>query len=304
MSTSALFRHAVGSGQVARAADRPIVHGRRGQLCEPFDDFRSLVARRLARLSALALILLLAASAIAPLRAQASVAQRPNDGEESASQLLDGSVRYTLRDYARAREILEPLAHQGNADAQQLVGSMFANGEGVPQDKARAAHWFSRAAEQGKVDAKFALGIMHRDGAGVPKDRTLALTWLRRAAEQQHCDAANSLGELYMESGSTADQQEAAAWFERAALMGNGTAQFNLGVLFALGKGVRQSQLQAYKWFALSARSSLDAQRDIAVRELLAMRERMMPSQVEAADLLMRDWVSRSQWARWGRWAN
>jgi hypothetical protein len=204
---------------------------------ERFDDFCSRVARPLLRLSALALILLVTATANPPLRADESAAARPQDGRESASRLLDGFVRYTLRDYARAREILEPLANEGNADAQQLVGSMYANGEGVPQDDVRAAHWFSLAAEQGKVDARFALGIMYRNGAGVPKDRALALIWLRRAADQQHADAVNALGELCMESFGTADHQEAAVWFERAALMGNGTAQYNLGVLFARGQG-------------------------------------------------------------------
>jgi len=256
------------------------------------------VSQQLFRLSALALTLLVAATAIAPLRAQQSAAPPPTGSRENTGQLLDGFVRYTLHDHARAREILEPLAHEGNADAQHLVASMFADGEGGPQDNARAAHWFWLAAEQGKVDAQFALGIMYRDGAGVPKDRALAMTWLRRAAERQHSDAANSLGELHIEAAGAADRQEAAAWFERAALMGNGTAQYNLGVLFALGHGVRQSQLEAYKWLTLSAGSTVGAPRAIAWRELLAMREQMMPSQVEAADLLTRDWVSRSRWVR------
>ena len=321
MSTLAPFRRAAWSGQAARIEARPIVRGSlggasarldlasrgrcaRNQMFEPFDGVCSLVARRLFRLSALALILLATAPAIAPLRAQESVAQRPTDSRERAGRLLDGFVRYTLRDYARAREILEPLAHEGDADAQLLVASMYADGGGVPQDHARAAHWFSRAAAQGKVDAKFALGIMYRDGAGVPRDRTLALTWLRRAADEQHSDAANSLGELYLESGSAADRQEAAAWFERAALMGNGTAQHNLGVLFALGHGVRQSRIQAYKWLELSAGSTVGVQRENAWRELVAMRERMTPAQVEVADLLVRDWVLRARWARWGRLAN
>ena len=269
---------------------------------KPCDDFCSALARRLFRSSAIGLILLAGAAAIAPLRADVSAAQPPQEGQANASQLLDGFVRYTLHDYAAARALLEPLAHHGHPDAQQLVGSMYARGEGVAQDGARAAQWFARAAEQGKADAQFALGIMYRDGAGVPQDRALAFTWLRRAAEKQHSDAANSLGELYMGSASAADHRQAAAWFERAASLGNGTAQFNLGVMFAFGQGVRQSDTQAYKWFELSAASSLGPQRDTVWRELVAMRERLMPAQVEAANLLTRDWVSRARWARWDRW--
>jgi TPR repeat protein len=237
--------------------------------------------------SALGLLLLVAAPTIAPVRAQERAPQRPQEGQEIASQLLDGFGRYTLHEYARARDIMEPLAQHGNADAQQLVGSMYANGDGVSQDKVRAAHWYSLAAEQGKVDAQFALGIMYRDGAGVPRDRGLALKWLRRAAEKQHSDAANALGELY--AGS--DHAEAAAWFERAALMGNGAALSHLG-MSALTKGGEHSDKQAYKWFALSAGITVGAQRDTAVRVLLALRERMMPLQIEAAKRLIRDWIS------------
>jgi TPR repeat protein len=269
---------------------------------EMLDASSLAAAGRLLRSATVGLILLAAAAAIEPLSAQESAAQPPKDSQESASQLLDGFVRYTLRDYARARHILEPLAADGNADAQQLVGFMYASGEGVAPDGARAVHWLSRAAEQGKVDATFALGSLYRDGAGVPQDRALALTWLGRAAEQQHSDAANALGELYAASASTADHQEAALWFERAALMGNEVAQYNLGVLFARGRGVRQSAIQAYKWFELSAGSAAGAHRELAWRELLAMRERMMPSQVDAANLMTRDWVSRARWARWGHW--
>jgi TPR repeat protein len=260
----------------------------------PFEDSCWALTRQLFRVAA-ALTLLVTITSIGALRAQELAGQRPQDIQESASRLLDGFARYTLRDYARAREILEPLAQQGNADAQQLVGSMYANGEGVAQDKARAAYWFSLAAEQRNVDAQFALGIMYRDGASVPKDRGLAMAWLRRAAEGQHSEACNALGELYMGAATSAERQDATIWFERAALMGNGTAQYNLGVLYALGRGVEQSDVEAYKWFELSAAFSLGPQRDSAHRALVAMRERMMPAQVEIANLLTRDWVSRSR---------
>jgi uncharacterized protein len=103
------------------------------------------VVRQLFGLSGVGLILLFSATAIAP--AQESAAPRPTDSQANASQLLDGFGQYTAHRYARARDILEPLAHQGKADAQQLVGSMYANGEGVPRDPVRAAHWFFRATE-------------------------------------------------------------------------------------------------------------------------------------------------------------
>lgn len=209
-----------------------------------------------------------------------------------ASPLIEGFSKYATLDYARAREIISPLAQMGSAEAQQLLGFMYANGEGIPQDSTQAVRWFSLAAEQGRHDAQLALGIMYRDGAGVSKDRDLALKWIRRAAENGHSDAANVLGELYLGlPGALRDYDEAVVWFEFAALIGNGRARYNLGVLFLLGQGVRRSDIQAYMWFDLSSGVSADFQNDVATHALNLLRERMMPSQVEEAIRLVTDWT-------------
>jgi TPR repeat protein len=38
---------------------------------------------------------------------------------------------------------------QGDAEAQNNLGMMYANGEGVTRDDKQAAFWFRKAAEQG-----------------------------------------------------------------------------------------------------------------------------------------------------------
>jgi len=73
--------------------------------------------------------------------------------------------------------------------------------------------------------------------------------------------------------------------------MGNGAALSHLG-MSALSQGGERGDIQAYKWFALSAGITVGAERDTAVRVLLALRERMMPLQIEAAKRLMREWLS------------
>ena len=44
-------------------------------------------------------------------------------------------------------------AEQGDAAAQNNLGFMYINGEGVPQDYQEALKWYSLAAEQGHADA-------------------------------------------------------------------------------------------------------------------------------------------------------
>ena len=46
---------------------------------------------------------------------------------------------------------------------------------------------------------------------------------------------------------------EAARWFRKAADQGNAGAQYNLGIMFAQGHGVAQSDVQAVWWYRKAA---------------------------------------------------
>ena len=48
-----------------------------------------------------------------------------------------------------ALQEIRSLAEQGDADAQFLLGFMYAYGKGVAQDFAKAVKWYRKAAEQG-----------------------------------------------------------------------------------------------------------------------------------------------------------
>ena len=87
-------------------------------------------------------------------------------------------------------------AEQGNAEAQIVLGWMYYNGEGVPQDFAEAAAWYRKAAEQGDAGAQTTLGEMYLRGEGVPQDYVEAVAWYRLAAEQGHAEAQTNLGTL------------------------------------------------------------------------------------------------------------
>ena len=75
-------------------------------------------------------------------------------------------------------------AEQGDADAQGLLGFMYATGDGVSEDDAAAIRWFRLAAEQGHARAQRNLGVMYTNGRGVPQDAAEAVRWNRLAAEQ------------------------------------------------------------------------------------------------------------------------
>jgi uncharacterized protein len=104
-------------------------------------------------------------------------------GEPSqASPLWDGVLAFRRGDYPTAARILLPLAEQGNAEAQALVGFMYEFGRGLTQNAVVAVHWYECAAEQGNTTAQYQLGLMYDKGQGVRRSAVIAYKWLNLAA--------------------------------------------------------------------------------------------------------------------------
>jgi TPR repeat protein len=120
------------------------------------------------------------------------------DQGSTSYSLADALIPYAKRDYARALELLAPLAERGDAVAQLKIGIIFFRGKVGSPDHNAAIRWFTKAAENGQAEAEFQLGQIYRDGPGVNVDGKLALYWLGRAAEKDMSRAMNALGELYL----------------------------------------------------------------------------------------------------------
>ena len=83
----------------------------------------------------------------------------------------DGFEAYQRGDYTTAMRLVRPLADQGNAKAQEMVGRMYEQGQGVAQNYGEAYKWYRLAADQGNADAQFSLGEMYSEGRGVPRNK-------------------------------------------------------------------------------------------------------------------------------------
>src|ERR1035438_6747208 len=86
------------------------------------------------------------------------------------ADLATGKQAWNSGDYATAFKELLPIANQGDPVAQMVLGVMFDQGRGVPQDYKEAVKWYRLAAEQGNAAAQFDLGTMSAQGRGVPQD--------------------------------------------------------------------------------------------------------------------------------------
>ena len=118
-------------------------------------------------------------------------------------------------------------ADGGDAGAQNKLGFMYDQGNGVTQDYAEAVKWYRLSAEQGHAPAQYNLALMYAHGAGVPQDDAEALKWFRLAAYQ-----------------------------------GDADAQVKLGCMYVVGEGVPQDNAEAYIWFAIGVFFSKDKDKD------------------------------------------
>lgn len=149
-------------------------------------------------------------------------------------------------------------AEGGDPKAQNLLGEVYAKGQGVPQDYKEAAKWYRLAAEQGDADAENHIAQLFEVGQGVPRDEAEAARWFQRAAEKGHVGAQYSLAAMF--TGGRGVQQsdtEAVKWYRRAAEQGDSLAQYNLGQRSIVGKGLPRDPVEAYKWLSLASAQGL-----------------------------------------------
>ena len=112
------------------------------------------------------------------------------------SQLIQVNQLYKQKDFKAMLAILQPLAEQGDAIAQSLLGSVYKEGQGVKQDYFEAVKWYRQAAEQGYVKAQFILGGLYLLGKGVQVNKSLAKEWFGKACDNGYQDSCEYYGKL------------------------------------------------------------------------------------------------------------
>lgn len=190
---------------------------------------------------------------MAAIGAVALSACGPSETHDDIDRLMKQARTATEQgDYATALSLWRPLATQGNAEAQVLVGDSYWGREGVAQDRVEALRWYHMAADQGDMVAQYYLGYIYRNGdRRIPQSPVDAVLWYRLAAEQ-----------------------------------GQMLAQCDLGEMYAQGEGVSENLILAYKWFTLAAAQGDEKAADL--RNLVT--DRMTASQIDEGQRLAAEW--------------
>jgi TPR repeat protein len=117
-----------------------------------------------------------------------------------------------------------------------------------------ARQCYERGAALGDALCLQALGYMYHAGEGVTEDKALAMKLYRRAWRGGDHAAALNIAVLYREQGKPALMFR---WFERVALAGDGSAQFEMAKCYLDGTGVRRDPQAALRCLVAAIRSSL-----------------------------------------------
>ena len=172
---------------------------------------------------------------------------------DSARKALD------RKDFRAGIAALRAAARDGDARAQNHLGTLFEDGRIVDRDFDRAAFWYRKSADQGNAHGQLNLGRMYRGGIGLKRDERQAVYWYRAAAGQGLAAAQFFLGLMY-ESGRGVERDLAKSWmwFSLAAEQGDEDARFRCdrltGELDEGGLAAARAALRGYREAAAARR--------------------------------------------------
>ncbi|ATX78732.1 hypothetical protein Ga0123461_0280 [Mariprofundus aestuarium] len=139
---------------------------------------------------------------------------------------------YNSSNFAKAFRNFLQAANGGDAQACNIVASMYQRGQGVTYNIEQAVQWYRKAAEAGYAPAQFNLGNLYRKGEGLDQLDKLAAQWYLKAAESGYAQAQNSIAYMYaLGRGVSEDREKARTWFKAASSQGLEIAKQNLPLL-------------------------------------------------------------------------
>lgn len=129
-----------------------------------------------------------------------------------------GIAAYHRGEYATAAAEFKLAAKRDDPFAQNMLGIMYAEGQGLARDDKLAANLFFKAQVLGSLEASANLGRMYAEGRGVAQDNRMALQLFREAAQGGYRPAMLRLAEILENGllGVTPNGVQANDWRNRA----------------------------------------------------------------------------------------
>src|SRR3990167_4729938 len=147
----------------------------------------------------------------------------------------------------KAADIYHQLAEKQEATAELKLGYMYENGIYFNKNMAKAQEGYLLSAKHNNPIAQYLIGMNYQLGKGAERNVNEAITYYTRSAAQNYLPAQVALGFVY--ELDKHDYQQALQWYVKAADCHNPQAQYNLGLMYEYGKGVKIDTKKSHALF-------------------------------------------------------
>ena len=162
--------------------------------------------------------------------------------------------------YMEAMKLAEAAAAKGDGPSYTMLGQLYEQGLGVPQNFAKAAEYYAKGAAIGDVDSLFSLGVMLAAGQGIKQNKSQAAQFFELAAAKNHPIALYNLALIYADgSERPQDLRKAAEFLEKAANLDHAPAQYDLAGFYKEGRAIAPDDKKYLYWLGRAAEGGLPA---------------------------------------------
>lgn len=186
-----------------------------------------------------------------------TLAESGNPSFQIQLGIMYAQGKWLERDWNESLRWFELAAEQGNARAQNYIGSLYVlDKTGIPNDYEKAKVFFEKSAAQNYSKAYLGLGyVYYRTGKDNPQNYKKSLEYYKKAEKLGLRDAYYCIGSIYMEgAGVPQNDKKAFSYFEKGAKKGNVFCQRQLGLMYRDGKYVKKDTEQSKLWLNYAAK--------------------------------------------------
>lgn len=189
---------------------------------------------------------------------------------------------------------LDDLASKNDPNAQYQMGfNLFHGVNGWRQSVHRGVAWLNKSADQGNVNALHLLGTTYAYGyEGIKIDKKKAYEYYLRAAKLGFGPSQNNLGWAYYKGhGVKKNLYEAIYWVTKATERGDYFSYGSLGAIRLQTDVFVRDDIETYMWLKMGTEKMPNGKAQDGDLKLLAkVKSRMTPEQIGAADRLANEW--------------
>lgn len=150
--------------------------------------------------------------------------------------------------------LITKAAKAGNIEAQNQLGMVYANGNGVELNYKEAFIWIKKAADSGHIQSMRTLSWLYANGFGVEQSDEKAQDTSIKLAELGEAKDQYFLASLYQSGlyGMQPDSEKMISWYYKSAQQHYARAQYALAKIILKGVDIKSNDEMAFQWLSLA----------------------------------------------------